>query len=76
MNQTGKRDSKIILFVLLLFFLSLFFIYFEREWEGGAEREEERIPSRFHTISSEPEVGLELRNHEIMTWAENLESDA
>ena len=39
-----------------------------REREGG-----ERIPSRFHTISAEPDVGLDmglkLTNHEIMTWA-------
>ena len=34
---------------------------------GGAEREGERIPSRLHTVSAEPEAGLELMNHEIMT---------
>ena len=35
----------------------------------GAEREgeRERIPSRLHTDSTEPEAGLELTNHEIMT---------
>ena len=27
---------------------------------GGAERRRERIPSRFHTASAEPDVGLEL----------------
>ena len=34
----------------------------------GAERqgERERIPSRFYTVSEEPDVGLELTNHEIM----------
>ena len=48
------------------FFLSLF-IYFERDRDsmsrGGAERERGRICA----ISSEPDVGLELTNQEIMT---------
>ena len=37
---------------------------------GGAERERERIPSRLHAFSAEPDIGLELRNGEITTWAE------
>ena len=32
---------------------------------GGAERE--RIPSKPLTVSSEPDAGLDLMNHEIMT---------
>ena len=34
----------------------------------GAERErvKERIPSRLHTVSAEPYVGLQLTNCEIM----------
>ena len=52
-----------------------FNFYFERESasvsQGGAERERERgrqkIPSRLHTVSTEPKVGLELTNHEIVT---------
>ena len=35
--------------------------------EGQRERERERIPSRFHTASAEPNVGLEPMNHEFMT---------
>ena len=35
----------------------------------GAERGRERIPSRLHIASVEPNAGLELTNHEIMTWA-------
>ena len=31
------------------------------------EREKERIPSRLHTVSTEPDVGLKLTNHEITT---------
>ena len=37
---------------------------------GGAERAGERIPSRLCTVSTEPNAGLELTNHEIMPWAE------
>ena len=40
------------------------------EPERGREKGRERIPSRFHTISAEPDTGLELTNHEIMTSAE------
>ena len=40
----------------------------ERAFEQGrAERERERMPSRLHTVSTEPDVGLELMNHEMMT---------
>ena len=31
------------------------------------DRERERIPSMLHTVSMEPNMGLDLRNHEIMT---------
>ena len=41
----------------------LMFILRERE----RERERERIPSRLHTVSTEPDVGLGLTNCEIMT---------
>ena len=34
----------------------------------GAEREEgERIPSRLHPVSTEPNTGLDPMNHEIVT---------
>ena len=54
------------------FFLSLF-IYLRRESTSrGGQRESgrERIPSRFHTVSADPDVGLSPTNWEIMTWAE------
>ena len=41
-----------------------------KQGKGKRERKEERIPSRLHAVSTEPDVGLELTNHEIMTWAE------
>ena len=31
------------------------------------KRERERIPSRLHTVSTEPDAGLEFTNCEIMT---------
>ena len=62
------------------------FIYFERETvqvgqaqreggkesasRGGPERERQRIPSRLLAASTEPAVGLDPTNREIMTWAE------
>ena len=36
----------------------------------GRQRHRERIPSRLPTISMEPDAGLNLTNHEIMTRAE------
>ena len=46
------------------------FIYSAKEKvkeQGRAEREGKRIPSRLCTASAEPDEGLELMNHEIMT---------
>ena len=40
---------------------------------GGAEREgdtESETGSRLRAISTEPDAGLELTDHEITTWAE------
>ena len=37
----------------------------ERKREQGRERGGQRIPSRLCADSSEPNVGLELMNHEI-----------
>ena len=52
------------------------FILFLRETETAQvgerqrERGKERIPSRLHAASTEPNAGLELMNCEIMTWVE------
>ena len=38
---------------------------------GGAEREgdtESEVGSRLGAVSTEPDIGLELINHEIVTW--------
>ena len=37
------------------------------KWGRNGERERERIPSRLYTVSTEPGVGLEPRNHETVT---------
>ena len=40
---------------------------------GGAEREgdtESEAASRLRAVSPEPDAGLELTDHKIMTWAE------
>ena len=45
-------------------------MYFrEKKREQGTVRERvrERIPSRFHPVSTEPDVGLELTNREYVT---------
>ena len=62
------------------FFLNVYLFLRESEWdrgrdrgrEGGRERERERerISSKLHEVSAEPDMGLELTNREIMTWAE------
>ena len=56
----------------LFIYLFIKFIYFERENMngGGAERGRNRIPSRLCTFNTEPGMGLELTNREIMTRAE------
>ena len=45
----------------------LFIFERERTGRGGAEREAERISGRLLAVSTEPNVGLELTNREIMT---------
>ena len=54
------------------FFNVCLFIYFESkrvsEHElGKGQRKRERIPSRLHAVSTEPDVGLNPTNREIMT---------
>ena len=39
----------------------------EREQGRGRERRRERIPSRLRAVSTEPDVGLERTNHDVVT---------
>ena len=39
---------------------------------GGTEEEGERIPSRLHNVSTEPNVGLKLMNCEIMAEPKSI----
>ena len=57
--------------VVSVFSLSLFLLRESTRGGGGAARGGRRgIPSRLHTDSTEPDVGLELTNREIVTCAE------
>ena len=38
----------------------------EDTWEGEGQREGEKIPSRLHAVSEEPNAGFELTNHDTM----------
>ena len=39
----------------------------EQAQVGEGQGEEERIPSRLHLVSAEPDVGLQLTDREIVT---------
>ena len=62
-NFKSDCESKILFYLM-------FFLFLERTSGGGAERRGQRILSGLCTDSSEPNVRLELMNHEIMKWAE------
>ena len=76
MSYSGTHASCSLFRFFLKFFLM--FIYFwgkERQsvsW-GGAEREgdtDSEAGTRLWAVGTDPNVGLELTNHEIVTWAE------
>ena len=45
-------------------------IFFKFTYLREGEQRERESPSSLHTIGTEPNVGLELKNREMMTWAE------
>ena len=52
--------SKQIIFQHTFFFFFSLFLRETRQCEQGRGRKRERIPSRLHDVSAEPNVGLEL----------------
>ena len=63
-----SRPVKATTRVLSFFFFNLFIFERARTSWGRAERRDRR-PSRLHTTSTEPDMGLELTNHKIVTGA-------
>ena len=55
--------------VIIIFFKVYLFILRERQQGRDRERERgrERIPSRLHAVSMEPNSGLDPTNEEMMT---------
>ena len=83
LNRISVRrfcPTRLTLSVVNIFFFQMFFIYFwdrerqtEHEQGRGREREgdtEFEAGSRLWAVSTEPDAGLELKDCEIMTWAE------
>ena len=71
----GEKIKLILLSLFFKFFLEMFINFWETEraWvgEGWRAREtESEAASRLQALTTEPNAGLELMNHEIMTWAE------
>ena len=71
-NCTHQKHIKMVNFMLqnlTSIYLSLY-IYFERERErelkGQKEGKRESIPSRPHTVSTEPDTGLDPMSPEVM----------
>ena len=68
-----KRGRNQLYYFFIFIFIFLVYLFLEREKAGERQRERERkgerIPSRLHTTSAEPNMKLELTNHKIMTWA-------
>ena len=67
--------SMVVLFKKKIFFNVLFIFETETEHERGRGREREgdtesEAGSRLWAVSPEPDAGLELTDHEIVTWAE------
>ena len=63
----------VVWFCFLYIIFNLFIFERQSTSGGGAEREwdtESEADSRIWAVTREPDVGLELTNREIMTWAE------
>ena len=66
LKPMGQVQHTICLF--FGFFLVLYMcVCMYLKGEGQREREKVRIPSRLCAVSTDPDAGLDLMNHEIMT---------
>ena len=65
MGSLEKERTTVKKCIFILFKKKVDLFIFEREKER--DRDRQRIPSRLHSISTEPDVGLEFMNLEIMT---------
>ena len=69
----------VLLYIFFLKFFKCLFIFEterDRAWTGEGQREREgdtesEAGSRLWAVSTEPNMGLELTDREIMTWAED-----
>ena len=78
--RLGSKSSYYLYSFKKLCYLKKFFLTFIYFWDrerqrmnrGGSERgrPESETGSRLWAVSTEPDAGLELMDHEIMTWAE------
>lgn len=63
-NISGQWNAHLNVHLLRFCFFFFKFILWKRasehEWRKGRERGSERIPSRLHTVSAEPDVGPEV----------------
>ena len=57
----------IVNFLLIYFFKLSSFVLRESTSRGREEREGKRTPNRLRAVNEEPDVGLELTDHEFMT---------
>ena len=69
MSMTSTLQNTVIIYILIIFKVYVFILKKGRVSRGGYETDGgiERILSRLHTVSMEPDLGLEPTNHEIMT---------
>ena len=76
-NKLQAAQGQLRINRITSFFFLMFIYFWDRERQSmsreGAEREgdtESEAGSRLWAVSTEPDAGLELTDHEIMTWAE------
>ena len=61
-------EAFVVVAAVFMFVYLFILIGRERERAGrGRRRGRDRISSRLHAVSTEPDAGLNLMNHEIMT---------